>query len=536
MTHARFAHGCPPLHAAHAQRRSPLGFSLGWLSLLAALGATNGAHAGTPDARQAMRTVLGLQPCQPSGKGKDYQVGQGQGRLASLDLVPWEKLAAGDTVRIHYRDAPYAGKFMLSARGTGQAPVRVCGIPGADGKRPVVTGRDAVTRKGQSYGHALHQSRSVIVIKPAASAGWEAYPQHIQIDGLDIRSAHPSYQFTDSDGARRRYDEFGACIWVERGHGITIADNAISDCSQAIFTKSTDDGAFAQTRDIRIAGNRMYNNGIVGNNRLHTTYVQSIDVVYEFNHYGPLRAGARGNSIKDRSIGTVVRYNRIEDGARALDLVEAEDFPQTAKATPAYRSTYVYGNQIIKDGRKGSVIHYGGDHNGSSPGEDWGEPNNRKGTLYFYHNTVRVTGNGYAAMFQLSTTEERADVRNNIFIFDATTQNPIMRASTDVGDAWTAGGIITFGRNWITRGWRDTQPNSKVGGALQGRENLVMDGIMPVAPTTLRPLAGTAAIDAAQPNAPATRSHPVRYQLDTRSVPVARPVKGSAPDLGAIEF
>ena len=323
---------------------------------------------------------------------------------------------------------------------------------------------------------------------------------------------------------------------MERGHGITIADNAISDCSQAIFTKSTDDGAFAQTRDIRIAGNRMYNNGIVGNNRLHTTYVQSIDVVYEFNHYGPLRAGARGNSIKDRSIGTVVRYNRIEDGARALDLVEAEDFPQTAKATPAYRSTYVYGNQIIKDGRKGSVIHYGGDHNGSSPGEDWGEPNNRKGTLYFYHNTVRVTGNGYAAMFQLSTTEERADVRNNIFIFDATTQNPIMRATTDVGDAWVAGGIITLGRNWITRGWRDTQPNSKVGGALQGRENLVMDGIMPVAPTTLRPLAGTAAIDAAQPNATATRSHPVRYQLDTRSVPVVRPVNGSAPDLGAIEF
>src|SRR3981081_2693753 len=35
-----------------------------------------------------------------AGKGKDYQVGDGAGQLASLDLVPWESLAPGDTVRI----------------------------------------------------------------------------------------------------------------------------------------------------------------------------------------------------------------------------------------------------------------------------------------------------------------------------------------------------------------------------------------------------------------------------------------------------
>lgn len=490
------------------------------------------AAAGT---RDAMRAVLGLEPCRPSGKGKDYEVGA-TGKLASLDQVPWDKLAAGDTVRIHYRAEPYAGKFMLSARGTAAAPVRVCGIPGPNGQRPVISGRDATTRKGLAYGHPLHQSRSIIVIKQLASEGWQAYPSHLQIDGLAIQGAHPRHGFTDSEGRRQRYDEFGACIWVERGHGITIVDNEISDCSQAIFSKSTDDGAFAQTRDLRIAGNHMHGNGIAGNNRLHTTYVQSVNVVYEFNHYGPLRAGARGNSIKDRSVGTVVRYNRIEDGARALDLVEAEDFPLTARADPAYRTTYVYGNQIVKDGRKGSVIHYGGDHNGSTPGADWGEPNNRKGTLYFYHNTVRVTGDGYAALFQLSTTEERADVRNNVFVFDATTHTPILRADTDVGRAWVAGGIVTMGRNWITRGWRDTREGSRIGGALQGREHLIMAGGTPVDPVTLRPRAGSPIIDAAQPNAAATRAHPVRYQLDARAQPMLRPVKGAAPDLGAIEL
>ena len=42
-----------------------------------------------------------------------------------------------------------------------------------------------------------------------------------------------------------------------------------------------------------------------------------------------------------------MRYNRIEEGAHAIDLVEAEDFPVTALALPAYRTTHVIGNQIL---------------------------------------------------------------------------------------------------------------------------------------------------------------------------------------------
>ena len=47
-------------------------------------------------------------------------------------------------------------------------------------------------------------------------------------------------------------------------------------------------------------------------------------------------------------------------------------------------------HQIVKDGRKGSTIHYGGDHPGS-------ENNYRKGTLYFFNNTVHLTGNGFGS-------------------------------------------------------------------------------------------------------------------------------------------
>lgn len=484
--------------------------------------------------RAALQQAIGLAACAPSGEGRDYEVGDGPGQLASLDRVPWEKLSAGDTVRIHYRAKPYAGKFIVAAKGTRKAPVRICGMPGPNGERPEVTGRDALTRRNLGYGHPLHESRSVIVVKPFANQPWEAFPAHIQVDGLKITGAHPDHGFVDTHGKRQAYDRFGACIWLERGHDITIADNEIAGCSQAIFSKSTDDGEFARTTRIRVAGNDMHDNGIAGYDRTHTTYMQSVGIVYEFNRYGPLLAGARGNSLKDRSAGTVVRYNRIEDGARALDLVEAEDFPEAAKADPAYRSTFVYGNQIVKDGRKGSTIHYGGDHNGSSPGESWGEPNNRKGTLHFFHNTVRITGNGYAAMFQLSTTEERADVRNNIFIFDASTRNPSMRATTEVGDAWTPGGIVVLGRNWITRGWRD-KTEAAVGGELQGRGNLIEGTAPPVELPGFRPKPGSAVIDAAGPLAAAAAKHPVLYQLDAGGVPRQRKLVGVAPDIGAVE-
>ena len=47
--------------------------------------------------------ALGLTPCQPSGKGRDFPVGPGLA-YTTLDQVPWESLKAGDTVRIWAED------------------------------------------------------------------------------------------------------------------------------------------------------------------------------------------------------------------------------------------------------------------------------------------------------------------------------------------------------------------------------------------------------------------------------------------------
>ena len=332
------------------------------------------------------------------------------------------------------------------------------------------------------------------------------------------------------------YDGFCACVWVERGHNIQIVDNEISDCQMAIFSKSTEDGDFSLSKNLRIAGNYMWGHGISGSDREHTTYTQSVGTLIEFNRYGPLRTGAGGNSVKDRSVGTVVRFNRIDEGARAVDLVEAEDFPGVALKDPAYRTAFVYGNQIKKNGNTGSVIHYGGDHDGSSAGASWGEPIFRKGTLYFVNNTLHITGTG-AELFQLDTTDERAEVFNNIFVFadSVPVGQRSMRASREVGAGWTPGGILNLGRNWISSGWADSDIYHPVKGQLIGAANMLAGSSLPIDLATMTPLASSVVLDAVQAAPGLASAYGVTQQLGANFVPAARTVKGAAMDLGAVE-
>lgn len=487
-----------------------------------------------------------LTTCLPSGLGNDYQVGPGK-PYTTLAQVPWEALGPGDTVRIFHQATPFKGKFLLAAKGTAARPVRICGVRGPGGERPEIDGNGAVTRAQLAGEYSttpsvalIHEERSIIVFKPLARSdanAWTSYPSHIQVDGLAIRRAHPSYTFTDTGGASHPYTDFGACIWIDRGHDITIADNELSDCQMGIFSKSTDDGDFAVTRNIRIAGNSLWGHGIVGDVHQHSTYLQSVGLLVEGNRYGPLRAGAAGNSAKDRSAGSVYRYNLVEDGAHAFDLVEAEDFPVTALAEPAYRATFVYGNVIDRDGSQGSCIHYGGDHFGSTPGASWGEPIFRQGTLYFFGNTVRLTG-AQAWLFQISTTLETVEAWDNVFVFAGVGDAMLRMNQWDIAPGWTAAGTLHLGRNWISDGWHDSDLYNPVGGVVTGTANLIGGPASPLDATTFVPLAGSAVVDAAVAGPAGASAHPLDRQLVLgqgwlQAEP--RVVHGGAADLGAIE-
>ena len=80
-----------------------------------------------------------------------YDVGPGWPYADPSD-VPWESMAPGSLVRIHYREIPYANKWVLAVAGTADAPIVLRGIP-QNGLLPIITGENATTRL--SPGHYL---------------------------------------------------------------------------------------------------------------------------------------------------------------------------------------------------------------------------------------------------------------------------------------------------------------------------------------------------------------------------------------------
>ena len=73
-----------------------------------------------------------------------YEVGPGRA-FANIGDVPWESLAEGDTVRVHWRALPYREKWVICRTGTEARQIVVSGVPNPDGRLPVVDGRDATT-------------------------------------------------------------------------------------------------------------------------------------------------------------------------------------------------------------------------------------------------------------------------------------------------------------------------------------------------------------------------------------------------------
>jgi hypothetical protein len=357
-----------------------------------------------------------------------YEVGPGQ-PLAAIGDVPWASLAPGDEVRIHWRPEPYREKWVIGRAGTAAAPIAVRGIRGPGGERPIVSGDGATTPDPLDF---TNDARGVIKIG-TSNVPSNTLPAHVVIEGLDVRSAHPAYSFTDDRGATQSYASNAAAIYVERAQHLLIRDCVVSDSGNGLFI-----GAFdGDTRDVRIERNWIHGNGIVGSGFEHNAYTAAIGIVYEANRFGPLRAGAGGNNLKDRSAGLVVRANWIEGGNRQLDLVDAEDSDVLVNH-PSYAETFVYGNVLIEpDGAGNSqIVHYGGDSGSTGI--------YRKGILHFFHNTVVSLRSGNTTLLRLSTDDESADVRNNL-LFVAAAGNRLAMLDGD--------GVLALSHNWTKPGW-----------------------------------------------------------------------------------
>jgi Bacterial Ig domain len=361
-----------------------------------------------------------------------YDVGPGK-PLANVGDVPWESLVAGDVVQIHYRPTPYREKFVLAAVGTPAAPVTVRGILGPGGERPVLDGNGATTRSRLNY-----PSRARGVIKIGASNvpfadGASVMPQWLTIENLEIRGAHTPNSFRGPSGATESYPVNASAIFVEFGENILIRNCELHGNGNGLFAHSSDTRA---TRNLLVQSNYIHDNGAVGSIYEHNIYVSAIDVTYEYNRLGRLMAGAGGNNLKDRSAGLVVRYNWIDSANRQLDLVESGS--SLVRSQPSYRQTFVYGNVLVEHPNSGNndIVHYGGDSGTTS--------SYRKGTLYFYNNTVFSDRTDTTRLFRADTNDEAIDARNNLAY--VTGAGGSLKVLDDAGR-------LTLTRNWFKTGW-----------------------------------------------------------------------------------
>ena len=370
-----------------------------------------------------------------------YEVGPGLA-LTEVGEVPIESLGAGDVVEIHWREAPYAAKFVVGNGGTEAEPLVLRGVPGPEGQLPVIDGEGATTRGALDYWNEVRS-----VIKVGGSNAPADAPAYVVIEGLDIRGGHPDHGFTDAAGAAQTYAGNAAAIHVENGSHITIRGCVLQGSANGLFVSS-------EAIDVLVEGNHIHGNGVIDDIYVHNSYTEADGIVFQYNHYGPLAPGAGGNNLKDRSAGTVVRYNWIEGGNRQLDLVDSDVFA----GRPEYATTLVYGNLLVEPDGAGNrqIVHYGGDSGD--------EAIYRKGMLVFAGNTVVSTRTDRTTLFRLSSTGESADVRDNIFF----TSGPGGDTELTAQD-----GDIAWGWNWIKPGFADsfagaTGTITDLGGRVEG--------------------------------------------------------------------
>jgi hypothetical protein len=441
-----------------------------------------------------------------SARAATYRVGSAY-PYVTPSAVPWESLTAGDSVLIHARTEPYHDKWVLCRAGALGTPIVVRGVPDGLGTLPVIDGADAVTRPALNF---WSEGRGVIKIGGANSPP-DAMPAWIVIENLDIRGGRPENSFTGRNGLTA-YDGNAAAIYIEKGQHIVIRGCHLHDCSNGLF-------AAWQTTDLLVERNYIEDNGNVGSIYEHNNYTEALGIVFQFNRFGRLRDGAGGNNLKDRSAGTVIRYNWIEGGNRQLDLVESDYTELTGD--PRYAETFVYGNVLVEHDADGNsqIAHYGGDGGQTAM--------YRKGTLFFHHNTVISKRTGNTTLLRLSSSGESADVRDNIVYVTATGNRLAMLDQT---------GALTVTKNWFKTGW----VGSHSGGNPDITDNGQMTGSLPgfadYAADDFELAAGSACLDQAVPLAPAVLpDHAPAREYVKHQADRARPLDVMA-DLGAYEF
>jgi hypothetical protein len=351
----------------------------------------------------------------PQMTGHVYDVGPSQATYHTIQSVPWPSLTAGSTVRVHNEDTSgsnpttYHEYFQLKIQATRTQPIRVCGVPDANGNLPVIdasngTGRSDVSQYSAGYAVAGLGATGWAGVYTGSYTG----PQYLIFEGVKIQNAKPAYAYTTPSGqSGTAWVEGAACVRTFTSMDVVIRGVDAYNCDNGLMSDFNSNNGYAVVENTLYEGNHLHGSGENGAFLYHQFYIQGFNQIAQFNLFDHYTIGAQGSNLKSRGVVDIIRYNHFTDGpSRQIDMIDNQDatayesfdgylgagtdsyhylYPSDtygadllAAAVEAHHDDYVYGNTFVNS-TAAVPIHYSTDH-GSLESD-------RIGTLWFYNNS-----------------------------------------------------------------------------------------------------------------------------------------------------
>jgi hypothetical protein len=408
-----------------------------------------------------------------TGTHHTYNVGPDQTYL-ELTAVPWLSLTAGDVVNIFYRPTPYATKIAIRAVGTEEKPIIINGVTDEACNRPVVSGANAITAAdavAQGFftgsGGSLIEGYGIFVLYKLPRDPFGHKTSYLAIQNLVIEGAVVTNTYTSATGQVKNYPRGSSGIFAVSAYSLTVQNCEIKGNSEGVFVNTKNDSMEEASYFITLRGNSIHDNGVVGSYYEHNVYVQGVRSLYEGNYIGQLITGAQGGSLKDRSSGTVVRYNTIVSAARAIDLVDSEGGSGSVLDDPLYNYGWVYGNLIVNGPRgSGDLVHWGGDSTIYK--------NYHQGVLAVYFNTFVNTVE--TSVFDMAMSTASVELQSNII----TGTSALSLCTNNAAQDDQVGVVTLRGANWIQSGFKAAACTlNKQGTLLPGSPSLATNYRLP---------------------------------------------------------
>lgn len=485
------------------------------------------------------------------GSNRTINVGPGQ-TYSELTDVPWLSLGAGDVVNIYYRSTAYKTKFGIISVATSQKPFIINGVTNSSCLKPILDGNGAVTAtdaRAMNFGSDIQESGLITIHRPPNTTSTHK-AKYIIIQNLKMINVKEGYSFKNNTNATQNYGKFSAAIYTPRVDYLYIKNCEFINNAQALFTNSKGGSEIDFSSYLILRANYIDRSGYDDDDHEHGVYTQGYRTLIEGNFFGQAQGGS---SVKDRSSGTVFRYNKVQVSARGLDLVEnEEEYYDNVKSDPLYHHAWVYGNIFINDnsspmGFSIRIIHWGFDNSSA---------NARAGTMYFYNNSVLHKGTDptgsywYTSIFQMGSGGYNADRPANYQINAWENVFSNEGVSTGYGKVdfrllWDIGKINFYGSNYLTTNWRRPNP-----GVLVENNSTIIESSTSVLDTnSMLPLASSSILNKGTTYTPQFNAHTQvsgfsannlvhasEFAMGNNNIPYIKPkTLNGLRDLGAFE-